>query len=113
MAGKQLSQVTDHDLLRSGLVTIFGIESFGSVMPSSKCGILDPQHVWSKAKDDIAEEPTYQSCTKCGSVRRSPWGLVDKTGHEVSLAPMDGDERMAKAWPAPVRRAMERVPMSL
>jgi len=107
MAGRALGQVTDHDLLRSGLITISSVESFGSVMPTRECGILDPLHSWSGTREDIDEGPSYQTCTRCGSVRRSPWALVGGTGHEVSLSPMNGDERMAKAWPAPRRPAIE------
>lgn len=74
-----LSKATDLDLLQCGLVSIDEIEHEGPVLDPLGCwtiredGSLGPEHDWSKTMNDIEDEPPYQHCRDCGSLRRSPW----------------------------------------
>ncbi len=68
-----LSKTTDHMLLQAGMVSIDEIEHEGPVMNPFGCGVLAPEHDWSKTQTDIEDEPPYQFCRDCGAVRASPW----------------------------------------
>jgi hypothetical protein len=71
----KLEDVKDIDLLRAGLVSIDELEHDGAVIAAFECGLIAPVHDWSKTLGDLADEPPYQFCRDCGTVRRSPWPM--------------------------------------